>query len=240
MVELYSGSGGSGRVDHGPRNVSYQQTIKESSTVMNDIIARSSTNVLADPNIIIQQSPPVTGKPEDFEAILGELGEKDNSVLEQFLDGMKMRVHHVRDEQGLTLLHHAVLKLVEGKVKALLDFARKDNIHEDDIIVWINQPTLGEGWSALHYAAFSSNLDAICCLIENNADIYAINQNELTMLHVATQGDSPAAVYLFAATLGLDINKRDKRGCTPIHWACYSCSELALQYALALKPDVNV
>ena len=60
------------------------------------------------------------------------------------------------------------------------------------------------------------------------------------MLHVATQGDSPAAVYLFAAKLGLDINKQDKRGCTPLHWACYSCSETALQYTLSLKPSINI
>ena len=92
----------------------------------------------------------------------------------------------------------------------------------------------------MHYAAFSSNLDAIYCLIENNADIFSLNQNELSMLHVAAQGDSPAALYLFASKLKLDFNQKDKRGCTPIHWACYSCSELALQYALALKPNINI
>lgn len=76
---------------------------------------------------------------------------------------------------------------MEGKAKFLLDFARNDQmIHEEDIINWINQPTFGEGWTALHYAAFSSNVDAIYCLIENNADIYALNQNELSMLHVAS------------------------------------------------------
>ena len=96
---------------------------------------------------------------------------------------------------------------MEGKIKFMLEYAREVQcIHEEDINNWINQPTLGEGWTALHYAAFSSNLDAIYCLIENNADIHALNQNELSMLHVAAQGDSPAAIYLFADKLGLDIN----------------------------------
>ena len=184
---------------------------------------------------------PDVGLPEDFEAILGELSERDHSTLRAFLSELKMKVHRVRDDQGLTLLHHAVLKLMEGKVKVLLEFARDSQfIHEEDIITWINQPTHGEGWTALHYAAFSSNLDATYCLIENNANIYALNQNDLSMLHVAAQGDSPSAVYLFANKLKLDINQKDKRGCTPLHWACYSCSELALQYTLALKPSINI
>lgn len=92
-------------------------------------------------------------------------------------------------------------------MKYLLDFARdSQNIHEEDIINWINRPTYGEAWTALHYAAFSSNFNAIYCLLENNANIYALNANELSMLHVSAQGDSPAAIYLFANKLKLDLN----------------------------------
>lgn len=39
---------------------------------------------------------------------------------------------------------------------------------------------------------------------------------------------------------GLDINSKDKRGSTPLHWACYSQSETAIAYILAWNPDVNV
>lgn len=50
-----------------------------------------------------------------------------------------MKIIEIQDEQGLTLLHHAVLKLMEGKVKVILDFARNyQNIHEADLINWIN------------------------------------------------------------------------------------------------------
>jgi ankyrin repeat protein len=35
----------------------------------------------------------------------------------------------------------------------------------------------------------------------------------------------------------MDITSRDSRGSTPLHWACYRCSELALIYILAwVKP----
>jgi len=40
--------------------------------------------------------------------------------------------------------------------------------------------------------------------------------------------------------LGLGINSSDMRGSTPLHWACYSYSEIAIHYILALDPDVNV
>lgn len=40
--------------------------------------------------------------------------------------------------------------------------------------------------------------------------------------------------------LGLDLNAVDKRGSTPLLWACYSLSETALSYLLCWNPDLNV
>lgn len=81
--------------------------------------------------------------------------------------------------------------------------------------------TKGEEWTALHYSSFSGNLDACYTLIENQADIHALNSNHLNMLHVAVQGDCAAPLYLFKM-LDLDLNAIDKRGSTPLLWACYS------------------
>jgi len=38
---------------------------------------------------------------------------------------------------------------------------------------------------------------------------------------------------------GLDLNVPDKRGSTPLLWACYSQSETALTYLLAWNPNVD-
>ena len=38
----------------------------------------------------------------------------------------------------------------------------------------------------------------------------------------------------------MDIDAIDRRGSTPLHWACYSKSEYALCYILAMKPDLEV
>ena len=37
----------------------------------------------------------------------------------------------------------------------------------------------------------------------------------------------------------MDINIRDATNSTPLHWACFTRSELALNYILSLKPDLE-
>ena len=58
------------------------------------------------------------------------------------------------------------------------------------------------------------------------------------MLHIAAQGDQALPIYYFKQK-GMDINIRDNRQSTPLHWACYSKSEVALNYLLSMEPDLN-
>ena len=58
------------------------------------------------------------------------------------------------------------------------------------------------------------------------------------MMHVAAQGDSASSLYFFKE-LGLELDAPDKRGSTPLHWACFRQSEIALGYLLAWNPDLN-
>lgn len=37
----------------------------------------------------------------------------------------------------------------------------------------------------------------------------------------------------------MDINRPDKRGSTPLHWACFARSEFALAYILTMKPELE-
>ena len=41
---------------------------------------------------------------------------------------------------------------------------------------------------------------------------------------------------VFFVEKGLDLNIKDNRNSTPLHWACYSKSEVALNYILAMDP----
>ena len=60
------------------------------------------------------------------------------------------------------------------------------------------------------------------------------------MLQIAAQGDQPAALYYFIRRRNMDINDKDLRGSTPLHWACFANSEFALSYLLAMSPDLEV
>ena len=127
----------------------------------------------------------------DLNYVLAELESSDNFMLCNLLKDLgSLSILDVRDKEGMSLLHHAVLKGVDGKTQLLLDFAKTYQNHSaHDIREWINSQTHQEKWSALHYASFSGNLDAVYTLIENGADIKSLNANGLNMLHVAAQGD---------------------------------------------------
>ena len=57
-------------------------------------------------------------------------------------------------------------------------------------------------------------------------------------MHVAAQGDQPISMFFFKGK-GLDIRSKDQRLSTPLHWACYSKSEIALCYLLAWINDLE-
>jgi|TARA_B110000285_G_C15102152_1_gene605642 palmitoyltransferase ZDHHC13/17 len=58
------------------------------------------------------------------------------------------------------------------------------------------------------------------------------------MMHVAAQGDQPISLAFFQ-NLGLNINSKDVKDSTPLHWAAYAGADLALSYIIAQKSDVN-
>lgn len=70
-------------------------------------------------------------------------------------------------------------------------------------------------------------------LVEVGANILCENSFGLGVLHVSAQGDQPSVLFLFHKIFNMPITKRDNSGSTPLHWACFSCSELALIYILA-------
>ena len=61
---------------------------------------------------------------------------------------------------------------------------------------------------------------------------------DINMLHVAAQGDQPISIAFFM-TLGLDINSKDKRLSTPLHWASFAGAEYALSYIVAQGAEIN-
>jgi ankyrin repeat protein len=137
-------------------------------------------------------------------------------------------------------LHHAALKMKAGIVKFLLEHASTEQQEDEDIFEeWINSKTTKEKFTPLHFAAFKGDLKTSQILVRYGANYRAINAFGLSMLHVASQGDAASTLYYFY-TLGLDINKQDSRGSTPLHWACFSQAEVALTFLVQWAPDMTI
>ena len=104
---------------------------------------------------------------------------------------------------------------------------------------WVNTPT-DEKFTALHFATYHGNFDLITIMVdEMGANIHAKNVYGANVLHIAAQGDQPCPLYYFAKIKNMNINDVDNRGSTPLHWACYSKSEYALSYILAMAPNLE-
>ncbi|KAH8550954.1 ankyrin repeat-containing domain protein [Umbelopsis sp. PMI_123] len=67
----------------------------------------------------------------------------------------------------------------------------------------------------LHFAALRGHMDAILLLLEYNASIYATDDRGDTVLHFASQSDSPETISLFL-DLGIDIEVSNKLVGTPL------------------------
>lgn len=102
-----------------------------------------------------------------------------------------------------------------------------NNIQHDD-----------SGFVALHLASYHGNKSIIDTLMRGGANIYFMNQQDVSMLHVAAQGNSLYSCAYFT-NLGLNINQKDKDGATPLFWACLNNSFLVASYLMAKQADIN-
>lgn len=60
----------------------------------------------------------------DWNFALNELSSESDLLLKNILKTVMVPITDLLDGKGLNLLHHAVLKGVDGKTKLLIDFAR--------------------------------------------------------------------------------------------------------------------
>jgi ankyrin repeat protein len=86
-----------------------------------------------------------------------------------------------------------------------------------------------EGFTALHFASFHGRYAMIEALVEDaRAEVSLANKDGCNVLHLAAQGNKALSIYYFGVRKGVDVNSRDSRQSTPLHWACYTRSENAL------------
>ena len=134
------------------------------------------------------------------------------------------------DQDGFSLLHMSVFKNKGKSFDAIIKKAR-DELSKHELAEWVNLATTKDQFVALHYASYRGNIHFCESLIENGANIKKKNAYGLNVLHIAAQGDQPISLFFFR-TKGMDLVSKDNRGSTPLHWACFQNSEIALIYLL--------
>lgn len=77
------------------------------------------------------------------------------------------------------------------------------------------------------------NPKTIKLLIKHGADVERKNKQGINVLHLAAQGDKAFSLAFFKTNHKMAINERDSEMSTPLHWACFSGSEIAIYYLLA-------
>lgn len=91
----------------------------------------------------------------------------------------------------------------------------------------------------MHFAAFRGNIDLIEYLISLGADPFAKDTEEHNIVHIAAQGDQVAAIYYFLSKYYFNINEKDSRESTALHWAAYLYKEVSLSFLIAWGADIH-
>ena len=103
---------------------------------------------------------------------------------------------------------------------------------------WVNAKS-DNGYTALHFASYRGNYDMISSLIDEGAEVEAINNEGLNVLHLASQNNQPLSLVLFKEKYSMNLLSVDDVGSTPLHWAAYTGSKEALVYLLSWNVNVN-
>ena len=109
----------------------------------------------------------------------------------------------------------------------------------EEFLLYINQKN-GKGYNALLYSAFRGNLEIFNKLMENGANISTTNSSGLNALHLAAQGNFPNIIVFLIEKYGFDINSKDNKGNTALHWAVYSNSRQTVDYLIYYNIDISL
>ena len=153
-----------------------------------------------------------------------------------------MDVTALKESRMYTTLSFSAFKNHPQCFKIVYKHAKKYNLdilNRQALQDWVNTPT-DEKFTALHFATYHGNFELIQIMCdEMGANMFTKNVYGANVLHIAAQGDAPCPLYYFAKIKNMNINDVDNRGSTPLHWACYSKSEYALSYLLAMGPNLE-
>ncbi len=129
------------------------------------------------------------------------------------------------------MLHHTAYHNQPKVMEIYLKYYRKQLENNNRTLSEIRQMTREfldsdnhEGYTAAHYAAYRGNVAVLKVIEKYDGNMRLTNYLKMGALHLAAQGDKVAS-FLYFHPLGLDINLKDAKMSTPLHWAAFSGSE---------------
>jgi len=146
---------------------------------------------------------------------------------------------NVRNNEGNTPLHSAVLSRIAGKVRRLtqqtsLDVNMKNNAGETPLIAAVRNSREES------YAGWEEDYHVVLALVENDrVDVNCRDKDKKTALHHATKRKD--LVELLLQSRNINVKSRDKYGDTPLHKATYAQMVEAVRFlAHEPKTDLNL
>ncbi|OTA68784.1 ankyrin [Hypoxylon sp. EC38] len=151
-------------------------------------------------------------------------------------------------------VHTAVLNNNNAGLRVLLEHVRQNARH------YTRSNVVGEHWTKalsiainripnpddedppLHVAVNNGNLDIVNYLLENGADINAVNKHSQTPLHIATSSDAKGIEKVIGTLInyGAELNFRDRHGWTPLMLAASKCRSNLVEALLSAGADPSV
>ena len=144
-----------------------------------------------------------------------------------------------KDEEE-TVIHMSIKTNKIAIISIILKYCQ-EKLSEKDFTNFINKGN-SKGITALHLASFQGNVDLIKYLIHYGGNINALTKKGLNVLHYAAQGNKPNSLvyfYLFHKN-EIDLEKQDKGGSSPLHWASYSSSVEFAMYLLGFRVKIDL
>ena len=139
----------------------------------------------------------IQGDIDLFEAIENENKEAIVRFLTRHPDA---KISNYLEDEQYTVLHRIAFKIINGKNFTFFSVAEdiikfiieKEKLEKDtpELIHFLNKQTK-QGYTAMHYAAYRGNIYLIKLLSEYKADINCRNKRNLSIMHLAAQGNSP-------------------------------------------------
>ena len=160
--------------------------------------------------------------------------------IQEYFSNFEYKIWQLKDENGYTSLHKSVFISDFETTKLLINETKKQiGLGSTSTLTKFINEKSNEGVTALHYAAYKGKKEIFDLLIKNGAIIETVTNLGKNVLHMAAEGNQPSMIIYLITNFFQDILSMDENGSTPLHWACYSGSEQAVNFLIYLNAKID-